>query len=522
MTSKVWVPGLLALSVSPSVGRAETPTLFEADTVDAARLAGEDDAYRPFLRTRLFGLRLEAPLSVAARNTVYPAVPVDSVGTELSPEPELDVRARVGLRLDSEDRFGLLVFAAEFEFDAISGPVSGGDDGKTEAIAPPLSDESGQALRKAYGRFSFGPFVTLAGGYTTSHWGLGLVANDGAHGHTPGGGEFSDPRGGDRVLRGQVVTGPWSTERLLVSVAYDVVQDDDVTLSGDEATQVSAAVVVGHQRPNRVGVYVARRAQEARDGDETNVTVYDVHGRLEGKPVGQVKAFLESEAAFISGETDLGPTAEHPRHDVVQLGVATRFGLSQGRIGGVADVVYASGDQNFEDAEQNGFRADPNFEQGLLLYRGVMAAQTARAPVRAADPELVGYPSEDLDRLPSRGQVTNTVTFFPRAVYRPTDGLEIYGGPLFAWAEANLVDARETRLAGGEPHNALGGKPTAFLGTEYDVGLRYTALLGGTRLTLGAEGGYFVPGGAFASGSAAGVKPLDSASGGRVLAQWEL
>ncbi len=493
--------------------------VFRQSTPGEHLLLGTSDEHRPLLRTKLAGIRVEAPLSLAARETFFLAVPVDPTGSELTPEAELDLRARLGLRLDSMDSFGLLLFGAELEYDALTGPVAGGDDGSVEAVSPPLSGKSGSALRRAFGHLSFGPFLTLGGGYTVSHWGLGLVANDGAHGFTPGSGQFSDPRDGDRVLRGQVATGPYTSHRLVISGAYDVVQDDDVKLEGDTATQMSLAAVLGHDRPNRFGVYVAKRVQEADDGDETRVTVFDLHARAETRKTSKIRAFVEAEAAFVTGETDLGPSAEFPVHDVRQLGIAGRAGFFRGQLGGVADLIYASGDRNLDDRDQNAFRADPNLEQGLLLFRHVIAAQSARGPIRAADPELVGFPAEDLDRLPTRGQVTNAVTFFPRAVFRAADGLEIYGGPLFAWAQGALIDARETRLAGGDPRNALGGRPDDFLGTELDVGLRYTVLLFGSRFSIGMEGGLFVPGGAFDSDGDAKLEPI---GGGRLMTQWEL
>ncbi|HYD47270.1 MAG TPA: hypothetical protein VEB21_02925, partial [Terriglobales bacterium] len=155
------------------------------------------------------------------------------------------------------------------------------------------------------------------------------------------------------------------------------------------------------------------------------------------------------------------------------------------------------GDQNFDDDEQNAFRVDPNFEFGLLLFRHVLAAQTGRAPITAGDPELIGRPVPDLDRIPTRGGPTNTIAFFPRGWIRTQDGLEVYGGPLFAFSEVDNADPFNSRLEGGEPHNFLGGNPGPFYGVELDAGLRYRTLLFGTELTMGLEGGVLFPGNAF-------------------------
>ena len=74
----------------------------------------------------------------------------------------------------------------------------------------------------------------------------------------------------------------------------------------------------------------------------------------------------------------------------------------------LCDFIYASGDQNFDDHQQNAIKIDPNFESGLLLFRHVLAAQTARGPITAGDPNLVGSPSENLDRFPTRRSISNT------------------------------------------------------------------------------------------------------------------
>ena len=111
------------------------------------------------------------------------------------------------------------------------------------------------------------------------------------------------------------------------------------------------------------------------------------------------------------------------------------------------------------------------------------------------------------------------MSFFPRGWIRPVDGLEIYGGPLFAFSNVDLADARPTRLAGGDPRNAFGGDPGGYLGTELDVGIRYRALVQGSVLTVGVEGGIFQPGNAFAD---ADGQTMQSVSGARAMLNYAL
>ena len=128
-------------------------------------------------------------------------------------------------------------------------------------------------------------------------------------------------------------------------------------------------------------------------------------------------------------------------------------------------------------------------------------------------------PAEDLDRLPTRGAATNTVSFNPRAWLRPVDGLELYGGVLVALSANGESDAFNARLNGGSLTNALGGGPATLLATEIDAGIRVSGLLWGTRLVVGLEGGVLFPGGGLSGPDGLGEDPI---WGGRVLATYEL
>ncbi len=77
----------------------------------------------------------------------------------------------------------------------------------------------------------------------------------------------------------------------------------------------------------------------------------------------------------------------------------------------------------------------------------------------------------------------------------------------------------QARLTGGTPRNALGGRPTALLASEVDLGARFSGLFGGTRLVLGVEGGVLFPGGGLTGPGGLGE---DAIWGGRVLATYEL
>ncbi len=493
----------------------------EIETAEAQVFTGRYRKARPLISTRVGWFRLEVPLLLQARHEAFDAFRVDQDGNEIDSSAATDVQVRVGLSLKTEKNMRPLILEAVYEQDAYLNLDGGESD--IDGVGKPYDrrrgleaagDDFTGSIRKAYGRASFGSIVTLGGGLMTSHWGLGLLANDGAHGWTPGSARFSDPRGGDKVLRGFVATGPWTRGKVLARLAIDKVRSDDVLLDGDEASQVIGALTVGHEKDTEIGIYVALREQEAADGDVTSVTAIDLYARSEG-----TNWKLEVEAAYITGDTDLGPNADFEKHDVEQLGVAGRFGYQMGNGGFQFDMLLATGDQNFDDLEQNAFKPDPNFDMGFILFRQVMSGISSRSPITAADPDLIGLPSEDLERLPTRQSPTNTLSFFPRAWWRLAAGFEIYGGPLVAFSNVNTADARPSRLAGGEPRNAFNGTPGAYLGTELDLGLRYRAIMHGSVLLIGLEGGVFQPGNAFDDVDGAAMSAV---SGGRLMLSYAL
>lgn len=488
--------------------------------------------YVPLLDFKPSRMVLSFPLSVAARGEMVGGFPVDADGTRYDPKPTLNPQLRVGGRWSSEKELAPIRLVVTGEADLLTGGVLGGaapvgpftpyDDDPDEADLPPElrgayiaqrganfenadfeneDDAAETELRKAFLQLDVGYHIHLMGGVMTSHWGMGLVANDGAHGWTPGSALFVDPRGGDRTLRGMLVLGAFTDAKIAVAVGIDraldnpLLTDDDSTLPGDEASGGIASIILGAQEPNNVGIYGVLRTVEAPDGRETSVRAVDIAG-AKHFPVADGSLSLEAEGALIWGDTELGPSIYFAKHDVLQLAAAARGILDMVDWGTALDFVYASGDGSFDDLEQNAFRADVNFPLGLIAHRYVLAAQTARGVVTASDPTLTGVPAENLDRVPTRGAVSNTVAVFPRGLYRPMPELELFAGPLFMFTVEPVLDPFRTRLAGGGARNALDGASGNYLGTELDIGLRYRRLLGTTEATLGIEGGVFLPGSA--------------------------
>ncbi len=476
---------------------------------------GVSDAYQPN-RVELGDGLLTPHLTLAGRLGAIDDVPLDRDGSTLGETLYGNVLARVGLSYNSMRSFGdgAFIVLAELEADLVTGFVTAGTDLAGEGL-PGTGGLDTLEPRQANLTAVFGGAFALKLGLSTSHWGLGLVANDGAHGWTPGSAQFNDPRDGDRVWRAALSYKSPGEDFVAVTVAGDLVYDDDVMRDGDEAYQFVVGAL-GQWGGSQLGIYGVSRHQERTGGGSLDVFAVDVFGRHSIELNKGLTVVLETEWASVFGTTTFAPTPDAPESDVLQLGGVLRASLVAPKMGGVLDIFFASGDRNFDDGAQNAFKADPNFTQGLFLYRHVLAAQTGRAPVTAADPALVGQPSEDLDRFPTRGSVSNTLGIFPRFWVRPARGLEIYGGVLFALAPVSPADPLNSRIAGGTPRNALDGETSGDFGnygTELNLGARYSMLLWGSELTIGLEGGALFVGEALQDGSeleapVAGVRGL--------------
>lgn len=507
----------------PAVVLALVSTVHAEQRESVARvLAGNAELYEPLVGVTIKGMRLEMPLSMVGRLEAINSYPVDvnradDSQTKLETGPAGNIQARVGLSFNSKLALLPINLGADYEHDVITGPLGGEPDIEGEGL--PNSQELEHQLRKATGRVSLGYFLHVTGGLTTSFWGLGLLANDGAHGWTPGSAYFGDPRGGDRVIRVALASGPITRLGISLALGYDWVLKDDSLLNEDEAKQAIGAFTIGRNLPTTLGFYAVYRTQDSTDGDTIEIAALDMHASTTHQLPAGLRLTVSVESALILGETSLASSVDYPEKDVFQLGAALRASLDAGRFGGVLDLLYASGDSNFDDGQNNAFKPDPNYEMGLLLYRHVMAAQTGRATFTASDPELVGYPAEDLDRFPTRGSASNTVAIFPRGWWRPLKGLEVYGGPLFAFTANSNADPLNSKVAGGVPRNALDGDPGSYLGTEIDLGARFQGLISGTLLTAGIEGGVLFTSTALSDAQGSNPGPV---FGGRLILAYQI
>jgi hypothetical protein len=375
-------------------------------------------------------------------------------------------------------------------------------------------------------------------GQQPSHWGMGIVANDGDRPPL-----FGDYRYGNIVERVLFGTKPGGRDSdFTVAVAGDIVYRDNVAriTRGDNAYQ-GVLAAYWERGPDQLGLYGVYRHQEhdRTSGaslfpylETLDVGVIDVAGKVAARvPNSDAFVFGAGEVATILGSTNALRTADQARSGqttsvrsyggAVQVGVVHRAqcGCSAaspdpqdrtfGDVVGQVEVGYASGDSDPYADVTHRFTFDPNHKVGLLLFDEVMRFQTARAATAAADPLLAngGRPPPGVDLLPSNGGVFGAQYINPTAIVRPFRWLDFKGGVVIAQATADVVDPYRLATQGAYVNYRGGDPKRRDLGVEADVGTEARFRLDyGLRLMIGAQGGVLFPGGALADASGATMK----------------
>ncbi|MGM0576495.1 MAG: hypothetical protein ACQEXJ_12270 [Myxococcota bacterium] len=441
------------------------------------------------------------------RSLVLSDFPVDADGFHHGQESwgTAQVRIRPEVRFTDE----LLIHA---DLQALNGQIHGDDiDLGGDAVIQPWRDtpvEDQLMVREAWIQVPIGIGLVRVG-RMTSHWGLGLVANDGdeeAYG-------FADATHGDVVNRALVILRPYQREdgdgALIVSAGADLVEQDELTDrgEGDDAWQVIGAVA-WRQEAWELGTYVAYRDLTRDDGRTIQATAVDLSGRWERALSERYHLKLAFEGAVIVGTTDEFRFEEAPEEqDVRQFGGVVKGGVSDTetalRYG--LEAGFASGDEDTQDGTLRAIRFDPAYKVGMILFHEVLARASARGYDRVSDPALSGVPPQGVERLPTNGSITNAAYLFPQIAWAPYSGrLVARLGALLAFAPADVVDPYASAEAGGFNRNAWGkADADGLLGVEVDAGLEAHVRTEGVHVRIGAQYGVLEPGPALGAASGA-------------------
>ncbi|MFO0597785.1 MAG: hypothetical protein U0228_20965 [Myxococcaceae bacterium] len=453
-----------------------------------------------------FRLNAAARLAQSAATTTV----LDDLGTTAQTYP-FETRLRLAPELSFKG------FSLVSEFDVLTGAVVGTPDSTIVAARQPTPTWHAADLRQLYAQFKWSSGAVRIG-QQTSQFGLGMLANSGSKDSEPG--DFGMQHGGTVALRALIAGRPFLGSSELLSAlegyaAFDLVVRDGTAdlLQGDRAFNGIVGVRFNVDEKNVIGLTLIyrnqRRPNGAPDERSTDAFVADLSGRWTLFSEGRTALDVGGELAAITGKTTQGRSDTAPVLDVRQLGMVGKVNYRNGRWSLLVDGGYASGDQNPYDTTNNAFRFDRDYKVGLVLFDQVVGYQSARTAWRASDPNLAGVAPEGVDLLPTGGAVTGAWYLFPRARLQATEWLDVYGGPMFAFASAQPVDVFTTRINGGTPINSLGARPGNYLGTEIDLGfsLKFQPAKY-LKVSTVFEGGLLLPGDAFKNAAGAVMPPV--------------
>ncbi len=402
---------------------------------------------------------------------------VDDEGHMVGQGPVLDTRLRAGLHLDR----GSWRVATEwdlFEGQAVGDPwdIRGTEDARHRDVVDVLRGDAFQARELAMSGMV--GKINLEAGLMTSHWGLGMVANDGSRDPVFGRNDF-----GDRVIRLQLATRPFKGGQtpLTLVLAGDRVVEDGIAewspLSGGDSAWQGIASAIWSKKPGQVlGVYAVYRDQTESDGERTTrAGVVDVYVD-QPATAGDWQLRAAAEVAGIFGRT----TTAQSYNSRDGLGVQSA-GLtallsatpSSGRTRGMLRGGWASGDGDPDDASSHDFTFNRDFDAGMVLFDEVQGALDAATYAQLTDPAHSGGAPEGADALVAEGAFRHAAFAQPVLGARPLDWLDAQAGVMFAWSTSPIGQAYQTYRNGGVPANHL-GQPTSghYLGTEIDWALK--------------------------------------------------
>lgn len=409
----------------------------------------------------------------------------------------VDQRTRLGVDFPTND------WVVGTEWDLFRGQVAGDTwdiPGSTDARhreSIGVAEAWSFVPRKAWGGGRIAN-ARLDLGLQTSHWGLGMVANDGAHDPLFGRNDF-----GDRVLRARATTKAAVNSPVYLSVAGDLVVEDDTAdlFAGQVATQLLGIVLYRPPGGAQVGAYAAWRNQEEADHLRfTDAGVVDGYALLPAE-LGELRVSLAAEGAMVVGRTSRAVSyTSREALAILSGGACAELKVESGKVATWVRAAYASADENPDDGTSGDFVFDRDYDAGMVLFDQVQGAIEAHSYAALADPENMGAPPAGAETLVSEGAFKRAVFLQPAAQFSATEWLRLRAGVGIAWATGPVFEPFRTARNGGVPTHAYGIATTGYeLGTEIDWAVTVgdiPAALGSwsPRPALVIQGGHLLPG----------------------------
>jgi hypothetical protein len=417
--------------------------------------------------------------------------PVDAEGTMGGQGGHIEMRSILGLKLSNKE------VVVEAEIGGLSGQIWG------EHWAVPGSID--QRNRHKNGLAALAPRTLKIGanlpvgqlemGLMTSHWGLGMLANDGEHNPY-----FGLPEFGDRVMRARFTTKPSKDSPWHFTGAWDRVVEDELTIdASNQWTHQGILSTLWTKGNDKLGVYaVSRQQDELLTGRTTRAGVLDAFADTHTRVANGVKLRLAFEAAGISGKTNRSTTTESPRRIHIRSGGATALGMlsvMDDRLKFGASSGFASGDGDPTDDTSHDFTFDRNFGVGMILFDEVQGGIDAATYNLVTNPEYAGQAPDGVEATVHEGAFRRASYIQPRIQVKPLPWLVVRTGVLFASATAPIAHPFYTLRNGGTPVNQLKEETEGYrLGTEFDWSLTIKTMVADKhplyRTRLSIQGGH--------------------------------
>lgn len=353
------------------------------------------------------------------------------------------------------------------------------------------------------------PLGVVEAGSMLSHWGLGILANDGNGKSNIWGNTYY----GDAVERIVFATKPFAKssisflkDRFITGLGADLVLRDENggLLDGDIPFEAILFLLLQEKNFYSIGTYIAYRYQKFDEGDTLSVGAYDIYGKIKFNLIGSLSLKIQGEVALLEGKTDFLRSLNAPEA-VHLLGIGgvlrTELYSSSPDISFIVEGGGASGDANLFDRHARIFTFDPDYNAGLIAYEEVMAGLTAGSAERISNPEILGVPPPGIEALATGGGISNSYYLNASLVWEPVKHSTLKAGFLDVWLVAPLIDPYLSTENGGVDVNSFGTiNPRKHFGYEFDGSAEYSFLLSNQfKLKLAVEGGMFFKGSALSS-----------------------
>lgn len=334
--------------------------------------------------------------------------------------------------------------------------------------------------------------IFVQSGVTTSHWGLGLVANDGNHRQSFGRQDY-----GDRVFRTSVVYRP--LKNIAIMTGGDFVLEDDIGgwKDGYESYQGLASVQYFFSKESKIGLlYVYRDQTEMETQKDLKGSFIDLYATTT-KSFGDYTLHVAWEGAYLHGETNRISNRNNPDGLLVRsFGTIGEIELAYLEMGSLKlRSGFASGDSDSSDGVYSTFTFDRDSNAGSLLFDVHQAAREIAEYNLLTDPEHAGQPPDGVDSLITEGAIRQAMFVQPILQYNVNDWSDVALGSVLAWSTVPVKSSFISYRNGGAAVNHLGNPTEGYhLGTEVNwaVGVSKSLAVGCTT-RFSVEGAHLLP-----------------------------